>query len=89
VALTSSSTLDDALAQYNNNLAWDGDSDKAALALEAIRWILVNRPKIIATNDRTVNFDTLADEKTKLEAIVTASKAQSSRCSFTRGRMLL
>lgn len=89
MSLTSSSNLDDALAQYNDNLAWDGNATKAALALEAVRWILVNRPKIIATNDRTVNFEALADEKKLLESFISAGQVNSSRCSFTRGRMLL
>jgi len=89
MALDSTSTLDDALAQYNDNLSWDGDSTKAALALAAVRWILANRPRIIATNDRHINFDSLAAEKEKLEAFVGAAATQTSRCSFTRGKMLL
>lgn len=89
MSLDSSSTLDDALAQYNDNLNWDGDAAKAALALAAVRWILVNRPRIIATNNRNVNFDSLAAEKEKLEAYVGAAATQTSRCSFTRGKMLL
>jgi len=88
MTLSSTSTLDDALAQYNDNLDWDGDSAKAANALAAVRWILVNRPRIIATNDRTVNFDALADEKKKLEAFISASAATTSRAAFVRGRML-
>lgn len=88
MALTSSSTLQDALDQYNDNLAWDGDSAKAAAALEAVRFILINRPRIIATNNRTVNFDALTDEKQKLEAFVGVTATQTSRCSFTQGRML-
>lgn len=89
MALDNSSTLQEALDQYNDNLAWDGDSAKAAAALEAVRFILVNRPRIIATNNRSVNFDALTDEKRRLEAYIDATKAQTSRCSFTRGRMLL
>jgi len=89
MALDSTSTLDDALAQYNDNLSWDGDSTKAAAALAAVRWILVNRPRIIATNDRNINFDSLAAEKEKLEAFVSGTSAQTNRCSFTRGRMLI
>ena len=89
MALTSSSTLNDALAQYNDNLSWDGDISKATLALEAVRWILVNRPKIIATNDRNVNFESLYSERDKLEAYVQNFSSGASRCSFTRGHMLL
>jgi len=89
MALDSNSTLDDALAQYNDNLSWDGDSTKAGRALAAVRWILINRPRIIATNDRNVNFDSLAAEKERLEAYVGAAATQTSRSSFTRGKMLL
>lgn len=89
MALDSTSTLDDALAQYNDNLSWDGNAARAALALAAVRWILVNRPRIIATNDRNINFDSLAAEKEKLEAFVAGSSATVSRTNFTQGRMLL
>jgi len=88
MALDSTSTLDDALAQYNDNLDWDGDATKAGLALAAVRWILVNRPRIIATNNRTVNFDALADEKKCLEEFIAHAGANVNRCSFTRGGML-
>jgi hypothetical protein len=89
VALTSSSTLDDALAQYNNNLSWDGDITKANAALEAIRWILANRPKMIATNSRTINFESLYSERDRLEAFVSKFSSNVTRASFTRGHMLI
>jgi hypothetical protein len=88
MALTSSSTLDDALAQYNNNLDWDGDITKAAAALAAIRWLLANRPKVIATNNRNINFETLIDEKANLEQFISRSGSNVNRVSFVRGRML-
>jgi len=88
VSLSSSSTLNDALAQYNNNLSWEGDTAKATLALEAIRWILANRPKVIATNDRNINFESLAAEKQRLENYISSNSTNINRCTFTRGRML-
>lgn len=88
MALTSSSTLDDALAQYNNNLAWDGDITKATNALEAVRWLLANRPKTIATNNRNINFESLLREQEKLENYVTKFGSSVNRCSFVRGHML-
>lgn len=88
MALDSTSTLDDALGQYNNNLDWDGDATKAANALAAVRWIIANRPRIIATNNRTINFDALADEKKRLEEFVSLHGTTVNRCSFVRGRML-
>ncbi len=89
MALTSTSTLDDALAQYNNNLSWDGDVTKAAAELEAVRWLLINRPKIIATNDRNISFELLANEQGKLEKFITNFSSTVKRASFTRGHMLL
>lgn len=89
MALTSASTLTDALAQYNNNLSWQGDATKAAAALEAVRYILVNRPRVIASNNRNIDFESLRAEKERLETFVDSQQAQSSRSSFTRGRMLL
>jgi len=88
MALTGSSTIADALAQYNNNLSWEGSVTKAAAALEAIRFILVNRPAIVASNNRSVNFESLAAEKIKLEEYIAHAGSSVNRCTFTRGRML-
>ena len=87
MSLTSASTLDDALAQYNDNLSWDGDITKASAALAAIRWLLINRPKIIATNDRSVNFELLMSEQGKLEKFVSSFSTSVNRASFVAGRM--
>ena len=87
MALTSSSTLADALAQYNNNLAWDGDATVAALALEAVRWLLVNRPQSIAQEGRTINYAVLETQQARLEHFVNKINT-SSRSSFVRARML-
>ena len=88
MTLSSSSTLDDALAQYNDNLSWDGDITKATAALAAIRWLLINRPKEIATNDRNINFELLAAEQGRLEQFVGNFSGTVNRASFTTGRML-
>lgn len=91
MALTSASTVDDALAQYNNNLVWDNDSTKASNALEAIRFLLVNREMSIGTEGRQVNYASLETEKAKLEAyLTTVSRAASTnRASFVRAKMIL
>jgi hypothetical protein len=88
MALSSNSTLDDALAQYNDNLSWEGDANTAAAALEAVRFLLVNRPSRIASNNRNVDFESLAEEKRKLEKYLGHASPNVNRCSFTRGRML-
>lgn len=87
MALDSTSTLTDAMAQYNDNLSWDGDITMATAALAAIRWLLINRPKIIETNDRTINFELLMTEQAKLEKFVGNFSTSVNRCSFTAGRM--
>lgn len=89
MSLTSSSTLADAINQYNDNLSWEGNTTKAGLALEAVRFILANRPKVIATNDRNINYETLLGEKEKLETFVGKFSSSVNRCSFTRGHALL
>ena len=84
MALTSSSNLTDALAQYNDNLAWTGNTIKAGLALEAVRWLLVNRPADASDGGTRLNYASLEQEKEKLEAFMGAV-GNSNRTSFTRG----
>ncbi len=86
MGLTGTSTLADALAQYNNNLSWEGDSAKAIAALEAVRWLLINRPQSGAGGDKRMDFASLEKEKEKLEAFVSVAgtTAASRRASFVR-----
>lgn len=88
MALTSSSTLTDALNQYNNNLSWEGNITKAAAALEAVRYILANRPNRISSGVRSIDYPELAAEKVRLEEFVARKSAAVNRVTFTRGRML-
>jgi len=87
MSLTSSSTRVNALAQYNDNLGWEGNPTKAALALEAIRWLLVNRPSRIAQNDRSLDYEPLLEEKKKLEGFIAVAGSNSitRMVTFTRG----
>jgi len=91
MALTSSSTLSDALAQYSDNLNWQGDATKAAAALESVRWLLVNRPSANSMRGRSINYESLYQEKTKLEEYIDKFGAASTarRVSFTKGRALI
>jgi len=89
MSLTSSSTRANALAQYNDNLTWEGNATKAALALEAIRWLLVNRPSRIAESSRSLDYESLIDEKKRLEEFVTLNSSAVNRATFTQGRMLV
>ena len=86
MALDSSSTLANALAQYNDNLSWEGDIAKARLALAAVRWLLVNREQTIADGGTQLNYSSLEQEKTALEQFVNSQR--SDRSSFTRGSAL-
>ena len=85
MALTSASTYAQALAQYNDNLSWEGSTAKAILALEAIRWLLVNRAQIFSGAGTQVNWAQLTEEKKKLEEYV-GNAGTSNRSTFTQGR---
>jgi len=90
MSLTSSSTLATALAQYNDNLSWDGSPAKAVLALEAVRWLLINRAESISGENESINYASIDSEKGKLESYIAAAgtTSRSTKTSFTRGRML-
>jgi len=91
MSITSTSTLAEVLAQYNDNLSWEGNPTKAALALEAVRWLLVNRPAELSQNNRNTKYSTLQEMERQLSAFVAASSASimSRKCVFTRGFMKL
>jgi len=74
MALTSASTLQNALDQYKNNLSWDGDLTKARDALEAIRFIEMCRPQIMARPDAgSYNFASLERQARLIEAFLEVS----------------
>ena len=87
MALTSSSTLDDALNQYKDNLSWDGNLAKARAALEAIRYIEMCRPQILARPDGgSLNFNLIGNQAKRLEAYLDqADTSLRPTASFTRG----
>ena len=87
MSLTSTSTRTEALAQYNDNLSWEGNSTKAALALEAVRWLLINRPQNISESNRSLSYESLLDEKKKLEDFIVLNSSAVNRATFVQGRM--
>ena len=87
MALTSSSTITDVLAQYNDNLSWTGNPTKAAAALEAIRWLIVNRGRSVYDGASRIDFQSLLDERDTLEAYVNTASS-TRRSPFTRAKML-
>lgn len=89
MALTATSTIDDALAQLNANLAWDGDASKAALALEAVRFLLINRAASSTARGTEINYASLADLETRLADYVQSAPDTDDYSPFTRADMLV
>lgn len=89
MALTSTSTLADALAQYKNNLAYWESSTKASALLEAVLYLLACKPETIAAADQSVNFASLESLMERLEKQVLGLSSTVDRVSFTRGKMLM
>lgn len=87
VALTSSTTVTQAFAQLNDNLAWDLDRSKAALYLEAARWLLANRANS-AKQGVSLNWESLENEIERARAfyVGTATPSARRRAHFVRGR---
>lgn len=88
MALTSVSTQTEALAQLNNNLAWEGNPTKAADCLEAVRWLLFNRAQSMSTDGRSLNYEELKEQEKKISEYVAAvgTAAMAGRRSFTQAR---
>lgn len=87
MSLTSSSTLEDAKAQYNDNLLWEGDTVKAQNCLEAIRFLLANRPARQAQGEHSWDFESLKDQETQLRKYLNTATSTIGRAAFTVGRM--
>ena len=88
MALTSSSTLTQAIAQYNDNLLWEGDLTKARNALEAIRFLLVKRPTRMTSDAEVLDFESLKDQAKNIETYLNMNSASIAQTSFVQGRML-
>jgi len=88
MSLTSSSKLSDAKDQYNDNLLWEGDSTKARNCLEAIRFIIANRPSRMASDIESMDFESLKDQAQKIEGYLGIATTTIQRTSFVQGRML-
>lgn len=88
MALTSSSTLSDALNQYKNNLRYWESASTASNLLEAVMYLLACKPETIAAADQSVSFTSLETLRSKLEPLVSATAATRNRTSFVAGRCL-
>ena len=89
MSLTSSSTISEALAQYNDNLLWEGDTTKAQNCLEAIRFILANRPSRWSSDSESMGYESLKEQEREIKNYLSISTNAISKTSFTQGRMLL
>jgi hypothetical protein len=66
-----------ALAQYNANLNWQGDPSSAALALQAIRFLLVNRFQRVGDQGAQFDYEKLESEKSALETFLGATTSRA------------
>ncbi|MDD2777876.1 MAG: hypothetical protein WC372_08240 [Candidatus Neomarinimicrobiota bacterium] len=91
MALTSASSYADAVAQYMDNLSWDGDVTKARAALEAIRYLQLTRAtRNTAADGRSLDYEGLAETRRQIEEFLAIyDTTNRPRCSFTRGKAIL
>ena len=84
-------SITDALTQYNANLGWHQSPASAELALEAIRYLLVNRAKTMDDQGQKIDFESLTTEKAALEKFLGATnprafgRSRRNIASFGRG----
>jgi hypothetical protein len=70
-------TVADALAQYNANVDWHSSRSSADLALQAIRFLLVNRAQRQEDVGSTLNYESLEQEKVALEQFLGATSSRA------------
>ena len=66
-----------ALAQYTANLGWQSNQGSAELALEAVRYLLVNRMRRVGDQGAHFDYESLESEKKALEAFTGATMNRS------------
>lgn len=84
MALTSSSTLTDALAQYNDNLRWRGDLTKAKNLHEAVLWLLANRTEESERGPVKSKYSDLQELEKKLDEWIAANDTALSTAEAGR-----
>ena len=83
--------ISSALAQYTASLPWQTSVENAQNALDAVRFLLVNRIQHLGDMGTTMSYETLESEKKALEKFlgVTAPRAfgrsRRNRVSFQSG----
>lgn len=88
MALTSSSTYDDAVAQANDNLVWEGSPTAARAFVEAVRWLRLNRASRSMQSNTQLDFEQLDTSERRASAYLESvdSTATARRTSFARAR---
>jgi len=80
VALDSTSTFTEALAQYNNSLLWPGDSTKTANMFAAVGWLIGNRAQYSMESGSQLNFEKLQNlYDVLLPIVVESSNSETNR----------
>jgi len=87
MSLSKSSTLADALGQYNDNLSWEGDSAKALLFVQACRFLRMNRPQSRRDSLAGLDYESILKDQEKAEAYLQAV-SDDNRATFVVGRCL-
>lgn len=75
MALTS---IDAALAQYAENALWNESAAKAALALEALRYLRLHRAQGMGHTGSSLNYEALESEAKKIEDFLGITGAVAS-----------
>lgn len=89
MALDSTSTAAQAIAQYNDNLRWWDSQAKAQNLLEAVLWLLANRAQVMADRGATLNYSSLEKLREQLERKtgVGLTGEANKRSSFVRAKL--
>lgn len=66
------STIDDALTQFNANANWYGSQASAALRLEAIEFLLINRAQRLDDAGSSINYESMGTMATELRKFLGA-----------------
>jgi hypothetical protein len=78
-------SIDDALAQYSANLIWHTSRSAAESALEALRYLKINRPQRLDDSGSTINYESIEAEILKIETFLGATTVRA----FGRNRRVL
>ena len=66
-----------ALAQYAATLPWQQSRDRAELALDAVRYLLLNRIQHLSDAPTSMSYESLESEKKALERFLGATAPRS------------